>query len=210
MVCKNCNNTSPDSNKFCMYCGSRLEEEAVVVPPVAPVIQSSENVTVVLDSKSSKPAKPKKAKRRKSGKAFIVATVITLSLIIVGLAVFSAIQYIKIQELSDEVSDVKKDNKSQKSTISRLNDEVAGLEDSNSSLQSENDRLEDKVDSLEAQARTDKEMIDFVNEHVVFIEDDGTELYHKYDCIRFKGESFWAYNTVAAENRGYTPCYYCH
>ncbi len=218
MICNKCNNTSPDGNKFCVHCGSKFETETVILPPVAPTTPQNEKAVVILDNKKSMPVKPKKEKRQKSGnKAFALATIITLALIIVGLAVLSAIQYIKIQELNDEVSDAEDESKSKKSTISRLTDEkddladkVAELENVNDNLESENNSLENKVDSLEAQARIDKEMIDFVNDYVVFIEDDGTELYHKYDCIRFKGESFWVYNLVAAENRGYTKCYYCH
>lgn len=51
--------------------------------------------------------------------------------------------------------------------------------------------------------------LDFFDEYVVFVEDDGTNLYHKYDCYRFKGDYFWAYNTDQAIDIGYEPCPRC-
>ena len=54
------------------------------------------------------------------------------------------------------------------------------------------------------------EKIDFVDEFIVFVEDDGTNLYHKYECFKFKGNSFWAFNVEAAIYEGYTACPYCH
>ena len=51
--------------------------------------------------------------------------------------------------------------------------------------------------------------IAFFDEFVVFVEDDGTNLYHKYGCYKFKGDSFWAFNVEAAEDQEYEPCPYC-
>ena len=52
--------------------------------------------------------------------------------------------------------------------------------------------------------------VDFIDEFVVFIEDDGTDFYHKYECDKFVGDYFWAYNIEAAEYNGYRPCPLCH
>jgi RNA polymerase subunit RPABC4/transcription elongation factor Spt4 len=49
----------------------------------------------------------------------------------------------------------------------------------------------------------------WIDRHVVFIEDDNTKLYHKFDCYRFKGDSFWVYNVENAINKGYKPCSWC-
>ena len=51
--------------------------------------------------------------------------------------------------------------------------------------------------------------IAFFDENVVFIEDDGTNLYHKYDCTKFVGNSYWAHNIEYAEYLGCTPCPSC-
>ena len=54
-----------------------------------------------------------------------------------------------------------------------------------------------------------REKLDFFDEYIVVIEDDNTNLYHKYECYRFKGEDFWAYNIDNAEDLGYEPCPNC-
>ena len=50
---------------------------------------------------------------------------------------------------------------------------------------------------------------DLMDSYVVFVEDDGTGLYHKYDCPRFVQRSFWAYSRKLAEKNHYTPCPDC-
>ena len=53
------------------------------------------------------------------------------------------------------------------------------------------------------------EEIAFYDEYVVFVEDNNTNLYHKYNCSRFGDEVFWAYNIDAAIDKGYDPCPLC-
>lgn len=55
----------------------------------------------------------------------------------------------------------------------------------------------------------DEQKLEFFDEYVVFVEDDGTNLYHKYECDKFKGDYFWAYNTDQAIDIGYEPCPRC-
>lgn len=57
-----------------------------------------------------------------------------------------------------------------------------------------------------------KSDLNFFNRHVVFVLNDGMNVYHKYDCVLFENSrsSFWAYNTEAAASRGYKPCSVCH
>jgi L-lactate permease len=58
-------------------------------------------------------------------------------------------------------------------------------------------------------SQSKKEQLDFLDEHVVMVEDDNTGWYHKYECHRFKGNDFWVYNAEAAESLGYEPCPFC-
>jgi len=73
------------------------------------------------------------------------------------------------------------------STISRQQTEIDELNlqlaDTKAELIQGSDELEDLQD-----------MKEFVDKYVVFIEDDNSYYYHKYDCSRFKAKSFWAYN----------------
>lgn len=83
-------------------------------------------------------------------------------------------------------------------------------------LEKRNDRLEDDVDDLQEELdqfydyyEETFNKIAFFDRVVVFIEDDGTNRYHKYDCDQFIGNSFWAYNVEAAESKGFDPCPIC-
>ncbi len=80
----------------------------------------------------------------------------------------------------------------------------------NQELNTEIDNLIESVDDLENDIWQYKTNANFVDEYVVFVEGDGTNLYHKIDCYRFKRESFWIYNVPTAENYDYSPCPLCH
>lgn len=54
------------------------------------------------------------------------------------------------------------------------------------------------------------EWMKFMDENVVFVEDDGSPWYHRYSCDEFGDSAFWAFNTEAAVDYGYRPCPDCH
>jgi len=54
-----------------------------------------------------------------------------------------------------------------------------------------------------------QEKADFMDDYIVLIEDDNTNLYHKFGCSRFKGNSFLAFNSEAAISEGFKPCPQC-
>lgn len=67
-----------------------------------------------------------------------------------------------------------------------------------------------RVATLDAQISEYKSKVEFMDEYVVCVEDDGTNLYHRYECERFVGNSFWVFNVDTAEVRGYRACPDCH
>jgi hypothetical protein len=93
-------------------------------------------------------------------------------------------------------------NIAQANENSALEDSIEDVHNFYSSVQSENNQLKKELDEV-------SDELEFYNDHVVFVEDDGTKLYHKYHCYKFKGRYFWAYNTEAAEDYGYSPCSWC-
>lgn len=50
--------------------------------------------------------------------------------------------------------------------------------------------------------------LDFFDD-LVFVENDNTDWYHKYDCYRFKQRDFWAFNIDQSDDLGYEPCPNC-
>ena len=117
------------------------------------------------------------------------AAILVLSLLLAYTATACAVQHFKIQN---------------------LNAELLSFSEQNSSLQVQVSGLQNHISYLQQVTSSDRKLIDFIDEYVVFVEDDGTDLYHKYDCHRFKKASFWAYNTEAAIESGYRECPYCH
>ena len=88
------------------------------------------------------------------------------------------------------------------SSINDLEQDVAELQQEVEELEEENQQYYDYyVESFHE--------IAFYDEFVVFVENDGTKLYHNYKCNRFKGDDFWAYNIDAALDHGYLPCPLC-
>lgn len=84
---------------------------------------------------------------------------------------------------------------------------------------------EEKIETLQTEVESYKTTItamrevldkyqqksDFLDEHIAIVvsyEDDAK--YHKYGCKYIQNKDFWAYNTEAAEDRGFEPCKVCH
>lgn len=132
-------------------------------------------------------------------KGFKAKNVLSLVLILLLIlsALFNVYLYTRMLELdnSDEVA--------------KLQSEVTSLESKNSTLKTENSKLKNKVSNLEGELDVCYQEINFIDEFVVFIEDDGTNLYHKYQCHKFVGNGFWAFNVEAATGEGYSPCPLC-
>lgn len=88
-------------------------------------------------------------------------------------------------------------------------DTIIHLEKKNNDLSAEILKLRAQVSGLRNQVSEFTSEIEFIDEYVVFIEDDGTDYYHHYDCNRFIGASFWVLNVNAAIVDGYEPCPLC-
>jgi hypothetical protein len=79
----------------------------------------------------------------------------------------------------------------------------------NNDLENEIDDLENEIDDLENEIDGLENDLYFYDKHVVFVLNDGTNIYHKVDCYKFGSYSFWAFNVEAAKGRGYRPCSWC-
>ena len=128
-----------------------------------------------------------------SGKS---VAIVVLSLVVIAVATLCAFEYSNIKQ--------------QSKYIQNLEDKIDDLEEQIITNQSTIDELESTIDSLKFDLYEYEEIVDFVDEYVVFVEDDGTNQYHKYECYRFVGEYFWAYNVDAAKNKGYHACPVCN
>ncbi len=71
------------------------------------------------------------------------------------------------------------------------------------------DNYQDQIKDLAYYIAELENDLNFYNKYVVFVSDDGTNLYHKLNCDRFDSSSFWAYNIDAAKSQGYIRCVRC-
>ena len=94
--------------------------------------------------------------------------------------------------------------------ISTLKREITALKDDKDSLNDTITRLRNQIKQSDAELSVCYQEIEFIDEYIVFIEDNGTNYYHKYQCPEFLGDEFWAFNVEAARGEGYKPCPLCH
>lgn len=117
-------------------------------------------------------------------------TVIALALVIATVSTLCVLQYVNTQELKDEISDLERQVSTKQSTINRLENEVDDLED----------------EKWENWAK-----INFYDNAVVIVGDDGTDVYHKYGCSKLDtSNGYWILNEEAADYRGYDRCSRCN
>lgn len=129
-------------------------------------------------------------------KASNMVSLILLFLLLLSVF-FNVYLYSMVQELdsSDEVALMQK--------------KITSSEVENADLKEENINLQNQINSLESELELCYTEIRFIDEYIVFVEDDGTDLYHKYQCYKFVGDGFWAFNINAAIENGYSPCPNC-
>lgn len=108
------------------------------------------------------------------------------------------------------------DADTQLAELERVTQENAALQLSLDSCEAENEALTQSVDTLKQsvkeltqQTDTLRKKTDFMDSYVVFVENDKTSLYHRYDCVSFAQKSFWAYSRKLAESNGYSACPLC-
>ena len=125
-----------------------------------------------------------------------------LCVLLVASVVGNVLLYIENTDLKEAKNAFQQENWSLESDIDWLEAEVDKLEKDIKELEKENGQYYDYYSET-----FDK--LAFFDEYVVFVEDDGTYLYHKYECSNFVANYFWAYNVEAAIDKGYEACPKC-
>ena len=97
-----------------------------------------------------------------------------------------------------------------------LRAEISDLEKANASMNFKIKNLRENIEDITFTKNTyynyfkkNREKIELLDSNIVFIEDDGSKRYHKYECDNFPGEDYWAHNVEYAKYRGYKPCPEC-
>lgn len=134
---------------------------------------------------------------------------ILLSVSLVGVFILSR-ENVKLQKANEELV--------QALAVDQNNPEItSNLDTVNSELKKEIKALKADITELNAQKNEIQrklseyaDEIAFYDKYIVFVADDGTKLYHNYDCKKFQlCDSFWVYGFEEAESKGYKPCSLC-
>ena len=128
-----------------------------------------------------------------------------------------------MDSLEEEISDLKAqlnqsqgansqaqyDMTSQKQELDKLVEENSELLTTVEDLEANIGKLDAQITQLQNLNAVTSEKSNFLDTYVVFVNNDGSKLYHKYDCPNFNKSSFWAYSRKLAESNGYDPCPNC-
>lgn len=192
MICNNCRQIIPIDSNYCPFCSQQITQLTYDLNdrPTESLYDIEQN------HKNNRNVTTGKLIKGKHTIFFLAA--ICIVLLIGNLYIFFAYSSMKeeivalnniIHDKEVYISSLKTKISSHEKTIDLKDSEIGFLEEENYEL---------------------IEKAEFMDDHIVFVSDDGNSLYHKFDCSRMDFSRFWAYNTEAAISKGYRPCGRCN
>ena len=175
---------------FCKKCGSELEDGLDFCGNCgSKTDEATDSVIDPISQYNAEIETKQKAKPARPFTAFIV--------VIVALTVLNMYQFMDKQAVLEENQNI----------INELSEEKTAMDKRLSSLQDTNKTNVAEIGDLRRQVSTLSQLSNFINSYVVFRADDGTWLYHKWDCSVWQSwhGTFWAYNTELARSYGVSP-----
>lgn len=118
----------------------------------------------------------------------------------------------ELSELRNQLSGTQSDQSQGQYDQYTMQTEMERLEEENKQLLLLEEELKANIKELTTALEATDDLAkkaQFLDDFVVFAENDGTQLYHTYDCPRFNKKNFWAYSRKLAEASGFTPCSTC-
>lgn len=117
-----------------------------------------------------------------------IYNIVFSTLVIIAIIGACFLGYLMYEEYQDTISNYEEQIDKLHSTISNKNQEVS--------------KYIKKIDAMNSQ-------ISFMDSNVAICPNDGTGLYHKYNCEHLDLSSYFVYNTEQALSKGYKACQYC-
>ena len=114
-----------------------------------------------------------------------------------------------IDDLTKETETLTGENEKLTKTNETLTEEKADLETKLAEKTAAAASIQAELDALTVRYSSAKAKADFMDSYVVFVNNNGTNYYHNYDCVNFTKSNFWAYSRKLAQNYGYTACPVC-
>ena len=199
-TCIKCGTPIPDGELFCEACamnGSVPQPRPAAMP--AGRMQTPERLQPRPRRVPAEPAAPAARQKQSAGRRLAIALLVLLCLA----STFIAFHLYREAEADAQLL------QSQQQTLDETKQELQSLQEENETAQTalaQNAVLlqeqAGQLEQLQAQA-------DFMDRNVVFVEDDGSGLYHRYGCSRFAAKTFAVYSRKQAVAAGYTACPDC-
>lgn len=199
-TCIKCGTPIPDGELFCEACamnGSVPQPRPAAMP--AGRMQTPVRLQPRPRRVPAEPAAPAARQKQSAGRRLAIALLVLLCLA----STFIAFHLYREAEADAQLL------QSQQQTLDETKQELQSLQEENETAQTalaQNAILlqeqAGQLEQLQAQA-------DFMDRNVVFVEDDGSGLYHRYGCSRFAAKTFAVYSRKQAVAAGYTACPDC-
>ena len=199
-TCIKCGTPIPDGELFCEACAMN---GGVSQPRPAAMPAGRMQTPVRLQPRPrrvpAEPAAPAARQKQSAGRRLAIALLVLLCLA----STFIAFHLYREAEADAQLL------QSQQQTLDETKQELQSLQEENETAQTALAQnavlLQEQAGQLEQlQAQTD-----FMDRNVVFVEDDGSGLYHRYGCSRFAAKTFAVYSRKQAVAAGYTACPDC-
>ena len=199
-TCIKCGTPIPDGELFCEACamnGSVPQPRPAAMP--AGRMQTPVRLQPRPRRVPAEPAAPAARQKQSSGRRLAIALLVLLCLA----STFIAFHLYREAEADAQLL------QSQQQTLDETKQELQSLQEENETAQT---ALAQNADLLQEQAGQLEQLqaqADFMDRNVVFVEDDGSGLYHRYGCSRFAAKTFAVYSRKQAVAAGYTACPDC-
>jgi len=118
----------------------------------------------------------------------------------------------EIKALKSQLSGSQSSQSQSEYDLTTAQAELERLEEENKQLLLLEAELEEDIKALTealTAAEAYKVKSNFMDNYVVFVENNGSRVYHTYDCEEFSKSNFWAYSRKLAESNGFGPCAVC-
>ena len=230
MKCIRCGTELKDSSVFCPDC-SQVASVPLTLSPymnkkiVIPKRKPPQNTQKAEPKKTSQ--KPPRASRWILFSGLLL--LLTALMILQGAYTYRekeayAAEVARLQAVEDECVRLTDKLRQAESAVSTLEEELKNLgsdaylrtweelkqaEEEIDRLTGELSRAQTTIEDSEKQLELLKEKTDFFDTYIVFLQEDGTDLFHSYDCETFTRLGYKAYNKQQAVYLGYRPCPLC-
>lgn len=230
MKCLRCGTDLKDSTVFCPDCSkvTSVPLQSSVYLNRKIILPKRKPSQSVKKAESKTPAR----KQRRAGSWMVLCAI--LLLVIGALLIHGAYTYDQKKQLAQEVEQlhafedecVRLTNKLREAEaeVTSLEEELSRLGSSSylaireelKTVQAEKDaltrelsRAQSDLTELQGQLEQLIDKAEFLDDYIVFLQDEDPTVFHSYDCEKFTRNGYRAYNRQLALSLGYTPCPHC-